>query len=211
MRNDLTDITIVMDRSASMFSLRDEAQSAINAFVDDQKSGEGDATLTLIQFDTEIETVFRAVPIQEVPQCELHPRGMTALLDAVGTGIQQTGDRLARMKEKERPGLVVFVVVTDGKNNASHQFTKDQITEMISHQEDKYSWKFTYLGANQDAFAEGGAMGFKGQTIADYSPDKTHEAYMMTSAKVKEFRMCRKTDEDVPDFSYSAAERASLV
>ena len=100
----------------------------------------------------------------------LVPRGSTALLDAVGRAINETGERLAKMNEEDRPGLVVFVVMTDGEENSSQEFSKDQIKQMITHQQDTYGWHFTFLGANQDAFAEAGALGIHAAGVANFSP-----------------------------------------
>ena len=97
---------------------------------------------------------------------------MTALLDAVGRAINETGERLAKLDEKDRPGLVVFVVMTDGLENSSSEFTKPQIKEMIERQQRQYQWHFTFLGANQDAFAEAAAMGIDPCGAADYSMGK---------------------------------------
>ena len=188
MRSDLTDITVVMDRSGSMGKIRADAEGGLNTFIDEQKAQAGEALFTLIQFDDDSETVHRGLPIKQVPKCELHPRGNTALLDAVGTAIAQTGDRLRRIPEPDRPGLVVFVVVTDGGENVSQEYDKAEIKRMIDHQESVYKWKFLYLGANQDAFAEGGACGFKAQTISGYNPNRSQETYKLASRKVNTMR-----------------------
>ena len=159
MRSDLTDITLVVDRSGSMQSIREDAEGGVNAFLQEQAKQPGEALLTLVQFDTEYEFVHRGVPIKHVPAYTLMPRGNTALLDAVGRAINETGERLSKMAETDRPGLVVFVIMTDGLENSSQEFTKAQIKQQIEEQQSKYSWQFTFLGANQDAFAEAGGMG----------------------------------------------------
>ena len=83
---------------------------------------------------------------------------MTALLDAVGQAINQTSERLANLDEKDRPGLVIIVVMTDGLENSSREFSKSQVKEMIEHKRNEYQWHFIFLGANQDAFAEAGEL-----------------------------------------------------
>jgi hypothetical protein len=130
MNKDLTDITLVVDRSGSMQQRREDAQGGVNAFVQQQAREPGDALLTLVQFDTEYEIVHSGVPVQDVPEYELVPRGLTALLDAVGRAINETGKRLSDMNEADRPGLVIFVITTDGLENSSQEFTRDQIKEM---------------------------------------------------------------------------------
>ena len=159
MRNDLTDVTVVLDRSGSMQSCRDDAEGGLNTFIEEQKKQPGETLFTLVQFDTEYEFVHKGKPIRDVGPCELVPRGMTALLDAVGRAIAETGERLAAMPEPDRPGLVVFVIVTDGQENSSKEYTKPQIKEMIERQQNDYKWQFTFLGANQDAFAEAHGIG----------------------------------------------------
>ena len=94
---------------------------------------------------------------------------MTALLDAVGRAINETGERLAKMNEQDRPGLVIFVIMTDGLENSSREFTKSQVKEMIEEQQSKYNWHFTFLGADQDAFAEAGGLGIAAAGAAQFS------------------------------------------
>jgi len=188
MRRDLTDITLVVDRSGSMQSIRDDAQGGINQLLADQAAEPGEALITLVQFDTEYEFVHRGVPAREVEPYTLVPRGSTALLDAVGRAINETGARLASLPEAERPGLVVFVVSTDGHENSSREFTKDQVRQMIEHQQSVYRWQFTFLGADADAFAEAGGLGIDGAGVARYRRDKVGKAYVATSAKLKRMR-----------------------
>src|SRR4051812_13792867 len=135
MNADLTDLTLVIDRSGSMESIREDAQGGVNAFIREQAGQPGNAVLTLVQFDTEYEFVHQSVPISSVPAFELEPRGSTALLDAVGRAINETGARLTRLPAADRPGLVIFVIVTDGQENSSHEFTKTQIKDKIMHQQ----------------------------------------------------------------------------
>lgn len=210
MRTDLTDITIVMDRSGSMSSIRDDAEGGLNSFIEEQKQQPGDATFTLVQFDTEYEFVHKAVPISSVPRCDLRPRGNTALLDAVGRAITETGERLSATKEEDRPGLVVFVILTDGMENSSREFSRDKIKEMIEHQQTNYNWKFVFLAANQDAFATGGAMGICRGTSTNYRAEKTSAGIVLTSAKLAKAR----TDMSgglAPDMNFTDGERQSLV
>lgn len=188
MRSDLSDITVVVDRSGSMISCKTDAQGGLNHFVEEQKSGPGSAVLTLVQFDTEYEFVHKAVPIKDVPKYVLHPRGGTALLDAVGRAITEAGERLAAMNEADRPGLVVFVILTDGAENSSREFTPDKIKEMIQHQTDAYKWQFTFLAANQDAFASGGNIGVQTAAIMNFSQATARQAYAAASSNVGRMR-----------------------
>lgn len=197
MRSDLTDITLVVDRSGSMEEVREDAEGGVNAFISQQAKEPGEALLTLVQFDTEYEFLHTGVPIQNAPKYELVPRGMTALLDAVGRAMNETGERLAKMAEPDRPGLVIFVVMTDGQENSSKEFNKSQIKEMIERQQNNYDWHFTFLGANQDAFTEAGGMGIHAAGVADYAADKVAAAYMATGGKVARMRAQLRAGEDV--------------
>ncbi|KAA5539168.1 VWA domain-containing protein [Roseiconus nitratireducens] len=188
MQTDFTDITLVIDRSGSMASMKKDAEGGINSFIASQAAEPGRAVLTLVQFDTDYEFVHSGVPIGDVPPYELHPRGCTALLDAVGRAINETGERLAKMQEADRPGLVIFVVMTDGLENSSHEFSKQQIKKMIEHQQDIYSWHFTFLGANQDAFAEAGGVGIHASGTANFDGQRVLHAMVATGAKVKRMR-----------------------
>ena len=129
MRKDLTDVTLVLDRSGSMEACRAEAEDGVSRFIEDQRKEAGECRLTLVQFDTEYEFVHRSVPIENVPPYELVPRGYTALLDAVGRAITEKGAELTAMREADRPGLVVFCIVTDGHENSSSEFNLEQIRD----------------------------------------------------------------------------------
>lgn len=209
MRQDLTDITMVLDRSGSMESCRSDAEGGVNAFLRNQKQLPGEALLTLVQFDTEYEFVHRGAPIQSVPEYQLVPRGSTALLDAIGRAVNETGARLAAMPEPQRPGLVVFVIVTDGQENSSHEFSKQRIHEMISHQADAYQWQFVFLGANQDAFAEAGGLGIGNAGTAKYSPANTQLAYAAASANVGRMRKAKSLGAEVVN-EFTDDERAAM-
>ncbi len=210
MRSDLTDITLVVDRSGSMQQICEDAEGGVNSFIAQQTNEPGEAVLTLVQFDTEYEFLHNGVPISQVPKYSLVPRGMTALLDAIGRAINETGERLSKMEEQDRPGLVIFVVVTDGLENSSQEFSKSDIKEMIERQQEKYSWHFTFLGANQDAFAEAGHMGIQAGGAANYAMDKVAVAYMATGAKVSRMRK-QRSDEDTVINEFTEEEREDMT
>ncbi len=192
-----THITLVVDRSGSMEAIREEAQGGVNSFIRQQAEEPGRAELSLVQFDTEYELVYDSVPVGKVPKYVLQPRGMTALLDAMGRAMNATGQRLAAMPEHERPGLVVFVVMTDGMENASREFNREQIRQMTEHQRTKYNWRFIFLGANQDAFAEAESLGMPQTSAGNYSPDKIFAAYTSASKRLARMRNLSSSDEDV--------------
>lgn len=209
MRTDLTDITLVVDRSGSMSTVREDAEGGVNSFIEGQAKEPGEALLTLVQFDTDYEFVHKGVPIGNVPKYELQPRGMTALLDAVGRAINETGERLAAMNEPDRPGLVIFVVMTDGFENSSREFTKGQLKEMIERQQRVYNWKFTFLGANQDAFSEARGIGIGPEGAANYTAGKVRAAHGATMRKVARMRAQAMAGQKV-DNAFTDEEREEM-
>lgn len=186
-----TEIVVLVDRSGSMGSCIDDANGGLNAFVNEQKKVEGDVNFTYIQFDDNYEVVHNAIPLKEVPKLVIQPRGGTALFDSIVRAVRETGERFAKMSEADRPGLVLFVILTDGGENASREFTRyngglEKVKEVISHQDSVYNWKFSYLGSNQDGFAVGNSMGVK--SAATYDPEAPSKAFASTSGKFARMR-----------------------
>lgn len=205
MRKELTDITVVMDRSGSMSTHKLDAEGGLKTFIEQQAGQPGDCLFTLVQFDTVYEFVHRAVNLKYIiPVCSLVPRGGTALLDAVGRAIVETGDRLKNISENDRPGLVVFVIITDGEENSSREFTKAKVKEMIEHQQSVYKWKFTYIGSNQDAFAEAGGIGIS--SALGYSGQNTSAAFSAGAGHVSRMRGMSMKGLEVAD-AYTDQER----
>jgi len=161
-KQNYTDIIFVLDRSGSMESIKDETITGFNVFLSEQQKVPGEATMTLAQFDHEYDMVYEARQLRDVAPLNddtYVPRGYTALLDAIGRTINSTGERLAGMQESQRPGKVVFVILTDGLENYSKEFNTSRINEMIERQRSAYKWEFVFLGANQDAIATATSMG----------------------------------------------------
>lgn len=209
MRDDLTDITLVIDRSGSMESIRSDAEGGVNTFIAEQTKQQGECRITLVQFDTEYEFLQRGVNAAECPPYQLVPRGSTALLDAVGRAINETGARLADLPEAERPGLVVFVITTDGEENSSKEFTREQVKKMIAHQRDVYKWQFTFLAANPEAFAEAGGMGIAADQAAQFAPGKVRHANLATAQKVARMRGQKAKGQAVVN-EFTVEERKSM-
>ena len=156
MKTDYTHCSLVVDRSGSMASMADEATNGIATFLKEQFALDGTLTVTLRQFDNKHDTVARMATEPFI--YALDPRGMTALLDAVGMEIVQTGADLANLPEDERPDKVLFVIVTDGMENASREYTYDRVRNLIADQRAKYNWDFIFLGAGE-SFLQGDAIG----------------------------------------------------
>lgn len=130
-----------------------------------------------------IDTVYTARPLRSVEPLVLVPRGGTPLLDAVGTAIAQTGERLKALPEAKRPKRVQVLILTDGQENSSREYTKTQVKAMVEHQQSVYQWAFVYLGANVDAFAEAAGMGILVGSAAPFSATATgvREAFVAAS------------------------------
>jgi len=186
-----TDITIVLDRSGSMLSVLDDAVNGFNQFIEDQKKVEGEATVTLVQFDTVHEVVYKGKKLEDVPSLDLQPRGFTALLDAVGKAIAEIGEHLKAMTEDDRPKQVIFVILTDGRENSSKEYSLQQVKQMIEHQTNVYKWQFVFLGANQDAIQVAGGMGISAGATMTYAatPEGTRDAFAAVSSGMSRYRM----------------------
>ena len=159
--SNLTELVFVLDRSGSMQGMQEPAVDSYNRFLKDQKSVEGEANLTLVLFDTEFERLVDSRPISEVPEMgagQFQPRGMTALLDAIGLSIRNTRRRIKEMPEDQRPAKVIFAIFTDGYENASTRYTWEQISRKISKRTVKDGWEFLFLAANRDAVATAAKM-----------------------------------------------------
>lgn len=190
---DTTEILVVMDKSGSMGPRQNDAIGGFNQFLKEQKEQPGEANLTLIQFDTTYNLLYTGKPIREVEELNTdtyRPGGSTALNDALARGIIETGKRLADIPEADRPEKVICVVITDGEENSSKEHTKEQVAEMVKHQTEKYDWAFIYLGANVDAFAEAGQLGFAKSAVMDFAPSAVgvRSAYAGTSEAVSRYR-----------------------
>jgi hypothetical protein len=172
MDKNYTDITILLDRSGSMYPIATDMQGAIDSFINAQTQLPGSCLVNLYHFDHELEEVFSNLPAKLVKPIELKPRGSTALLDSLGKTISRLGSRLARMPEEMRPGKVIFVIITDGLENASKEYNLPTVKQMIEDQTNKYNWQFLYIGANQDAFAEGLKFGLQYKQSYTFDPTR---------------------------------------
>lgn len=204
MDTNYTDITVILDRSGSMSSVRKDMEGGLNQFFDDQKKVPGRCVASLFQFDTEHDVVFSGMNISDVPKVELVPRGGTALLDAIGRTLAVLGERFKAMPEHERPGKVIVIIVTDGQENSSLEFRLDAIKKAIETQRDTYKWEFVFLGANQDAIQEAAQLGVVGANAMTYAANSggIHNAYASLDSNVTRCRV-----EPKQSMSFSTAQR----
>ena len=162
MQKDYTHLIIVLDASGSMSSIQDDIKGSFNEFLKKQREAEGQTVFDLFQFNDEVKR-----PVKTADLAQFHDdlmakydcSGCTALNDAVCTAIDTMGKEFAAMPEEERPENVLCVIITDGMENASKEFTTADVKKRIEHQQNVYQWKFIFLAANQDAFAEGEKFG----------------------------------------------------
>lgn len=207
MKKNYTEIVVVLDRSGSMQSIKDDTIGGFNRFLKDQKAVPGTAAITLAQFDDQYEVVLNGVPIADAKELTgetFVPRGWTALLDAIGRTINTTGARLASMADEDRPEKVVFVIITDGEENRSKEFNSQQINEMIDHQRETYKWEFVFLGANQDAIKVARSMGIHQANAMTFAADSAgvSSSYDSFSDNVAKYRSGVSKDA-----SFSAEDR----
>ncbi len=157
MKKDYCEIIMVLDESGSMGSCKSDTIGGVNEFLKNQKRIRGEVNVTLVKFSDYYHVINDAAPLDQIAyldECNYTPSNTTALLDAVGKTINNTGKRLAGMPEENRPEKVIFVIITDGLENASKEFSRKEIFDMVSHQKQKYSWEFIFLGADIDAWGE---------------------------------------------------------
>ena len=193
MKEGLTEIISIVDRSGSMQSILDDAIGGFNTFLAAQQRQPGEAKLSLILFDHEYQVVHQAVDIQQVEplnQDTYVPRGSTALLDAVGKTIDAVGERLAATPESERPSQVIISILTDGYENASQTYSKPKVAEMIKHQTEKYSWAFEFQAANMDAFAAAKELSIAQDHVVQFEAtgEGVREAFVQQSQRISAMR-----------------------
>lgn len=207
MNQKLTDITVILDRSGSMADVASDTIGGFNRFLADQKTVPAPAIFTLFQFDNEFETVIAAKDIHSVEPLTgktFVPRGSTALLDAIAQAVNSTGHRLDAMPERDRPGRVIVVIITDGYENSSTKFSRPAVFELIKHQREKYAWEFVFLGADQDAIASGVSIGIAPANAMSYAKSAAgvSDSFQSLSSNAKIYRSC-----SVETMAFTAEDR----
>lgn len=200
MKQDYTHITVILDRTGSMESIRDDTIGGFNAFLNSQKAEPGTATLTLVQFDSKdpYEVIHRFRPIEQVPELTREtyvPRAWTPLLDALGRGINDLEHSLAELEEDARPSKVVFVVVTDGQENCSREFNKAQIESVIKEQTERKDWQFVFLSADLAAIKDATDVGIHVDSVLLFarSSEGSDAAWGTLAERVSDYRAARRS------------------
>ena len=201
MKKNLTEIVFILDRSGSMAGLEDDTIGGFNAMIQKQKSEEGEAYVSTVLFDNHTEVIHDRVDIQQIQPMtreDYYVRGCTALLDAVGKSIRHIGNVHKYAREEDRPEKTIFVITTDGMENASREYTYDRVKKMIQHEQEKYGWEFLFLGANIDAAKEAARFGITEDRAANFHADHQGTAviYEAMSEAVCNVRACRPMSAD---------------
>ena len=209
MRKNLTEIVFILDRSGSMAGLEGDTIGGFNSMIEKQKREPGEAVVSSVLFDNETEVIHDRVDLGKIELLtdrDYYVRGCTALLDAVGGAIHHIGNVHKYAREEDIPEKTLFVITTDGMENASHKYSYDRVKMMIQRQQEEYGWEFIFLGANIDAAKEAAKFGISEDRAANYHADSTGTAviYEAVSEAVCSVRACRpmsnnwrrKVDED---------------
>lgn len=191
----LTELVFILDRSGSMCGLEADTIGGFNSMIEKQKKEAGDVYVSTVLFDHEREVVHDRLPLERVEKMtdkEYYVRGCTALLDAVGDAIRHIGNIHKYARREDVPDNTMFVIITDGMENASFKYDREQVKNMIERQKNKYGWEFIFLGANIDAVETAGGIGIAPEMAVNYNCDSqgTQLNYEVISDAVYAMRDC---------------------
>jgi uncharacterized protein YegL len=209
MKTNITELIFILDKSGSMSGLESDTIGGFNAMLKKQQQEQGEAIVTTVLFDDNYELLHDRINIKgirPITENEYFVGGCTALLDAIGKTIHKIGNAHLHTIEEQRPDKVMFIITTDGMENASHEYTYEKIKSMVEGQKEKYGWEFIFLGANIDAISTAAKFGIGSDRAANYNADGegTRLNYEAVSHVVSEIRASRavcegwkeKIDED---------------
>lgn len=193
MKTNLTELAFILDRSGSMSGLEDDTIGGYNAMLKKQQKEPGEAVVTTVLFDDQYDLLHDRINIKGVRPItdkEYFVRGSTALLDAIGKTIHKIGNAQMNTSENLQADKVLFIITTDGMENASHEYTYEKIKALVERQKEKFGWEFIFLGANIDAVATAAKFGIHADRAANYHADGegTELNYMAVSEAVSNFR-----------------------
>ena len=174
MKNNITELVFVLDRSGSMHGLEQDTVGGFNALIEKQKTVEGKCFVTTVLFNGEMRTVHDRLELAEIPpmtEKDYQPGGCTALLDALGDTIRHIARIHKYARPEDVPEHTLFVIMTDGLENASHRYTGDEVRRLVEHEKEKYGWEFLFLAANIDAAEAAGRCGIAPDRTANYHAD----------------------------------------
>ena len=174
MKKNLTELVMILDRSGSMRGLESDTIGGYNSMLKKQRETAGEVLVSTVLFDDRSEVLYDRIPLRKMPRMteeDYYVRGCTALLDAVGGAIHHIGNVHKYAKEEDRPEKTIFVITTDGMENASRMYTYDRVKKMIERQKKKYGWEFLFLGANMDAVGTAARFGIAEDRAANFHSD----------------------------------------
>lgn len=209
MRKGLTEVVFILDRSGSMSGLEADTIGGFNSMIAKQKKEEGEAYISTVLFDDTCEVLYDRVPVNKVEPMndnQYYVRGCTALLDAIGGAIHHIGNVHKYAREEDRPEKTLFIITTDGMENASRQYSYEKVKEMVERQKEKYGWEFLFLGANIDAIDVAGKFGIDSNRALNYVSDHkgTQLNYEVLNKTVSEFRACKSLVKEEIDERFAA-------
>ena len=201
MKKDLTELVFILDMSGSMAHLTDDTVGGFNSVLKEHNDGKGEVLVTTFLFNNESKMIHDRLPIAEVPPMtckDYSARGCTALLDALGQAIEHIVGIHRYARDEDIPEHTIFVITTDGMENASHKFSADHIKAKIKHEQEKYGWEFIFLAANIDAVETAEAYGIDRSRAVNYLADGegTQEVYASVSCAMRNVRECGSVAAD---------------
>ena len=202
MRENLTEIVFILDRSGSMSGLESDTIGGFNSMIAKQQKEEGEAIVSTVLFDDETDVIHDRVAIGEVKKLteeDYYVRGCTALLDAVGGAIHHIGNVHKYAREEDRPAKTLFVITTDGLENASRHYSFKDVKKLIKRQQEKYNWEFLFLGANIDAIAEASKIGIGRKYAANVVNDEEGVTVFYQTVSDAVCCCCAAPEEPLPE------------
>lgn len=201
MKEKMTELVFILDRSGSMYSLTADTIGGFNSLIEKQRGEEGECVVSTVLFNSKCKVLHDRVPLEKIPLmtgADYRTSGNTALIDAIGGAIRHIGNVHKYARKEDVPQNTLFVIITDGMENASHIYTSDNVKKMIERQKEKYGWEFLFIGANIDAVETAKSFGISRDRATNYISDAkgTDVTYGAVSAAVSMMRCCSEIDAD---------------
>ena len=201
MKKNLTEMVFILDRSGSMSGLETDTIGGFNGMIERQKKEEGEALVSTVLFSDESKVIHDRVDLKKIEPMtdkQYYVGGCTALIDAIGSAIHHIGNVHKYAREEDQPEHTIFVITTDGMENASHRYTSDQVKDMVKRQKEKYGWEFLFLGANIDAVETAARFGIAEDRAVNYHCDSLGQArvYEGVDRAVRSVRACAPLQAD---------------
>lgn len=201
MKNNLTELVFILDRSGSMQNLTEDTIGGFNSLIEKQRGEEGECLVSTVLFNQQSSVLYDRVSLDKIPEMtrtDYQAMGNTALVDAIGAAIHHIGNVHKYARSEDVPEHTLFVIITDGMENASHIYTSDKVKQMIERQKQKYGWEFLFIGANIDAVETAKSFGITKDRAVDYIADSkgTDATYGAVCAAVSMVRANAALSED---------------